>query len=302
MRVGDVAEHAAQIADQRTKRGGAADDAAEDVVVPAEVLRRAVDDEVDAERRGAQVDRRRERRVDHRLQAALALADLDELREIDATKVRVRRHLADDEARFFLERGRVEILHEARGDAEARECDLDELPRHAVAVAREDDVIAALREREDRGRDGGHAAREEDRVLRAFERGHADFDGARRGVAVAPVLFALAWVRARRERDDLGGVLERVRRRHRDRLGHRVELAALRLARVHGVGRRDAFFHAPEVIIFASAETLPLRAISTMRTLPRRLRSASAFVPVEASRVSGSTSAITNGGKHAAAV
>ena len=49
MRIADAAEHAAQIADHRDEAARAADDAGEHVVVPGEVLRRAVHDEVDAE-------------------------------------------------------------------------------------------------------------------------------------------------------------------------------------------------------------------------------------------------------------
>ena len=243
VRIAHAAQDAPQVAHERHQPARPAHDAREHVVVPREVLRRAVHDEVDAERRGPAVDRRRERRVDHRLDRALRLASRARAAEIDARQVRVRRRLAQHEARLGARAPGsardVARLEQRVGDAEALEHVRHELQRHPVAVAEQDDVLPALREREHGRRHRRHAAREERRVLGPLERGEALLDGAHGRVAVAPVLASLrVVVMARGETRDLRGVGERVRRRLHDGRRHRVVRLGLRLARVHGVGRR----------------------------------------------------------------
>ena len=62
--VEDGAEDAPRISQKRDEMRRARDDAAEDVVVAGQVLRRAVDDQIDPEAVGAAVDGRRERGID----------------------------------------------------------------------------------------------------------------------------------------------------------------------------------------------------------------------------------------------
>src|SRR5436190_1482188 len=76
-------------------------------------------------------------------------------------------------------------------DAELRQKARHELACAAIAIREQDHVLAGLDQRQDRAGDRGHAAAEEQRVLAALERGHALFDQAHRGIAVAPVLLAL---------------------------------------------------------------------------------------------------------------
>src|SRR5262249_2046659 len=150
--------------------------------------------EIHAERRGATVDRRRERGVDHRLYRPPCLAGGREAFEVDARQVRVGRRLADDEARLrpkrVGERGAVAGSQEGVLDAAATEQLGDELERHPVAIAKEDDVLAAACEREHRGRHGGHSAGEKYSVLGTLEGSDALLDRPYGRITVATVLAA----------------------------------------------------------------------------------------------------------------
>src|SRR5689334_7654338 len=73
VRVEHAAEDVARLADEADQRRVADRDAGEEVVVPAEVLRARVEDEVGAVLERAVVHRRRERRVDEQLRAAMPL-------------------------------------------------------------------------------------------------------------------------------------------------------------------------------------------------------------------------------------
>ena len=206
----------------------------------AEVLRRRMDDEVDPEVERPLVDRCREGGVDDRLHA-VAAPDLGEALEVDDAVVRVRRRLAEDEAR----RPPDSLLHPLvvagghRGDLDpvAAQHLVEELPRAAVRVVGHDDVGALGEHREERRGDGGHAAREEEAFLGALQGRELPLRHALGGVAVPAVLIpldaALEVVR------DLPAVPERVRRGLDDRRRQRAGELLARLAAVHRLGARD---------------------------------------------------------------
>ncbi len=62
-------------------------------------------------------------------------------------------------------------------------------PDHAtVNIALRHDMVARLHQRQNRGRDRGHARREQQRHIRAFEFGDGILGGGVRGIAVARVV------------------------------------------------------------------------------------------------------------------
>jgi hypothetical protein len=123
--------------------GAAEHDAAEQIVVAAEVLRRAVDHVVGAVGERAVVHGRGERRVDHDLDAA-RVADTRRL----ATSITRRYGLVGDSVKKSRVSGRIASascfvslgLDHGRLDVELGEVLLDELARAPVAVARHDQV------------------------------------------------------------------------------------------------------------------------------------------------------------------
>src|SRR5262249_50347448 len=154
-----------------------------------------------------------------------------------AGQVRVRRRLAQDKA--CLGTDRVRQRRDVSGGEqrglypEARQSAGHKLPRSAVAVLEEDDVLSPLQHREQRGGDGGHAAREEEGVLGPFQGRQPLLNRAAGGVAVSTVLFPIrVLVVPLDEAFDLRAVFERVRRGLHDRRRDRVVRLVLRLARV----------------------------------------------------------------------
>ncbi len=85
----------------------------------------------------------------------------------------------------------VAARHRRALDAVAVQRLVQELAGAAIGVVGDDHVRAARQHREERRRDRGHAAREQQAVLGAFERGELLLGDALRRVAVAAVLLAL---------------------------------------------------------------------------------------------------------------
>jgi hypothetical protein len=169
------------------------DHAAHAVRVPVQVLRRAVDDEVGAEREGALQRRAREGVVHDEAHAARA-RDLGGAGDVGHAEHRVGRCLDEDHLRLGAQRldeavghGRV---HPAERQAVARQDALEQPEGAAVGVVGHDDVIAGLQEGGD-GVDRGHARRERERRPPALDRGEVGLERAARRVLRPRVLVAL---------------------------------------------------------------------------------------------------------------
>src|SRR5262245_1947969 len=200
------------------------EEAADQVGVAAEVLRRRVQDDVGAERERLLQVRRGERIVgdDHRADGVRRLgggADVDDVQH------RVRRRLEPDNARALVEvRGEVLVdllgLHPlelvALRPVDLREHAVDT----AVDVGHGDDAVAGLEQVHQRG-GRAEAGREGDAVLRSLERGEADLQRGARGVRDPGVVVALVLA---------DGLLDERRRlvdRDRDRPGCGIRLLAV---------------------------------------------------------------------------
>jgi hypothetical protein len=177
-----------------TKLGRAEHGAGEQVVVAAEILRRRVKHQVDAELQRPLVERRREGGVDQRLDP-MAPADLGEALHVDDPVVRVGRRLADQHAGRRAEsplrspvvsRRHRSILRCRNGAGLGQE-----LPRAAVGVVGDDDVGIMREHGVERRRDRRHAAGKEQAVLGALQGRELLLGDALGRVAVAAVLFAL---------------------------------------------------------------------------------------------------------------
>jgi hypothetical protein len=95
-------------------------------------------------------------------------------------------------------------------------------------------AIALLQQREERRRDGGHAAPEQRSVLAGIERSELQLGGAHRGVAVAAIFLALG--ATFEVVTELGAAAERVGRGARDGRGHGIERVLARLTGADGEG------------------------------------------------------------------
>ena len=164
----------------------------------------------------------------------MAAPDLGEPLEVDDAVVRVRRRLAEDEARRppdgLLHPLVVPGGHRRDLDPVPAQDLVEELPGSPVRVVGHDDVGALGEHREERRGDGGHAAREQEALLGALQSRELPLRHALGGVAVPAVLVtldaALEVVR------DLLAVPERVRRGLDDRRRQRAGQLLARLAAV----------------------------------------------------------------------
>ena len=150
---------------------GNGDDARDDVVVAADVLRRAVDDDVGAERQGFLEVRREEGVVDGE-QGAVLVGELGERADVADEHHRVRRRLDEDHLRLradfrgrCLEVGRVDVVV---GQAVLLVDVVDESDGAAVEVFGEQDVVAGIQQVEHHV-DGSHARRDGPGALAALE-------------------------------------------------------------------------------------------------------------------------------------
>jgi len=144
--------------------------APEQIRMPADVFRRAMDDQVDAERQWILQCRRRERVVAH-ADRVVCLGDDGQLPEVDDFHQGVRRGLRPEHPGL-----RSECVLGVDEVSQVDECRFDPVVAHdpredaidpSIAVVRHDDVVSFLQEGEGR-RDGAHATRERERVLRAL--------------------------------------------------------------------------------------------------------------------------------------
>ena len=160
------------------------DEAADDVAVAAEVLRRRVDDDVGAEVERLLQVRRRERVVDDE-QRADGVRRVGGLADVDDVQQRVRRRLDPDEPDVVAEvRGEVVVELGRRHVREAVALRLVHLRRHpvdaAVDVGDQHDALAGVDEVHQRRR-RAEARAERDAVLRVLEARERDLQrGARR--------------------------------------------------------------------------------------------------------------------------
>ena len=170
--------------------------AADRVGVPAQVLRRAVDDRAGAELERALADRGGERVVDR--DEDVRADRRDQRGQVDHVERRVRRRLDPDELRLGAQRAlhRVEValVDHVVDDAEALHDLVGEPERPAVEVVRDQDVVAGAAGRGDQRVGGRHAGRERARVpaLQLAERVLERAPGRVRGAAVVVVLDELA--------------------------------------------------------------------------------------------------------------
>ena len=160
----------------------------------AEILRRGVHDEVHTPLERPRVVRGGKRGIDDGLHAMLA-PDRREAPEIEDAIVGIGWRLAHEHAGRRLDRVFQRFVV-ARGDgghldAVAGQHAVEELARVPVAVVGDDDVSTAREQREERGRHGAHAAREQEAVAGALERGELRLRDALRRVTVPAVADAL---------------------------------------------------------------------------------------------------------------
>ena len=212
-------QEAEALRDRRVVRAG---EAADDVRVAAEVLRRRVEDDVGAEIERALEVRGRERVVDDQ-QGAGRLRGAATARDVDEVEQRVRRRLDPDEPRVADERARV---RRELGGCRVREAvalrlvHLREHPvRAAVDVVDADDAVAGVEQVHDRRRRADPGG-ERVAVRGVLERREALLERRAGRVRAARVVVAL--VDADRLLRERRGLVDR--RRHR--AGRRVGLLA----------------------------------------------------------------------------
>lgn len=149
------------------------DRAAEARAVPAEILRQRMDDDIRAMLERAQQVGRRHRVVDDERQA-VAVRDLGERGDIGDVAERIADRFREDRLRPCVdqrvERGRLARVGEARRDSVLRQRMREQVVGAAVQRARRYDVVARLRDRQDRISDGRLARCERERADAAFER------------------------------------------------------------------------------------------------------------------------------------
>ena len=152
---------------------GRADDRARDQVgVAAEVLRRAVNDQVRPERERILVDGRRERVVDDEDRSA-GVAGLSPTREVVHVEQGVRGTLEPGDPRSLRQErlglARLPVAHESHGNAELREEVGQDGKRAAVQHVERDDLVSGLEQREEKARERAHPGTEEPGRLSALE-------------------------------------------------------------------------------------------------------------------------------------
>ena len=155
-----------------------------------------MDHDVCAVLQWATVDRRRERGVDHQRHAVLLRQHAGRT-QVHDTRRRVHRRLEKEHAGIaahrLTPRARFHRIDKGDVDPHRGEFLLEKSPCAAVQPAAGHEMIARPQQREHRAGRRGHAAREHDRRLRAFQRGesaiqdrrdHGITDNARRASAM----------------------------------------------------------------------------------------------------------------------
>ena len=185
-RPSEVVQLVPHLLDQGRRPG---DRARDDVGVAVQVLGAAVEDQVDADGRGPEVHRARERVVDQGHEP-VRLGELRDRGNVGDLNERVRDRLDVDRLRFLaqlgLPRSRRRPNRSCRTRCRARQVMHDEVVRSAVEALLHEQVIASLEDGEERGRDRGHAAPGDERRLRALERRDLRVDRRVVGSVVEP--------------------------------------------------------------------------------------------------------------------
>ncbi len=230
VRVERAAEVVEQLADALHECPAAGHDPGGEVAVAVEVLRRAVQREVEAELSGPEVDGARERVVDHRDEAVLPGEGDDRLQVRDLHE-RVGDGLDVDGpgvgAQLRPPVGGVLAVDEGVVDAQAGQLVGDEGAGAAVGAIHDEQVVARPEAGEQAGRDRGHAAGGDQRRFGALERRELRVQRLVVGRVAEPhvacrVVVCLALIEERRRLED----------GHR----HRAVDPRLRLTRVHHGG------------------------------------------------------------------
>ena len=186
--------------------------AANDVAVPADVLGRAVHDDVRAQVQRLLQVRRREGVVDAH-ERATAVRHLAHGVDVDHAEQRVGRRLQPHHAGLLGHRGLdlvdVARVHGGEAHAVALEDFVEQAERAAVHVFHVDHVVARVELQHER-RLGAESRREGKAVFGVFERGKAFLEGVARRVARPRILESLV----------LAHALLGKGRRHVDRLHH----------------------------------------------------------------------------------
>ena len=243
-RRGDRAEFLVDAASDLVDEVGLPDDhASDEVAVPVDVFRGAVNDDVDADRERPEDVGRREGVVDDRRDAA-RLRPLHDRLEVGDFERGVVDGLEVDRLRLGRY-GAVEfrdghLLHERVSDAEFGEDLGQQRVRPAVDRVARDDVIAVTDAVQDRERDRGHSRRDGERRGRAFERRHLFLKVVLRRVARSPVGEDPGLV-AREIAFHLLG-REEIGARHEDGGHERSRLGVGGLSRVDGLCREGCVF------------------------------------------------------------
>ena len=159
--------------------------------VSAKIFRAGMQHQIDAPLRRTAIDRRGKGRINGRNQAVLARQRRN-LFQIDDSHCRIRRRLDMQELCVGPDRALV-LLHvvgvdEGRFDPQLRQPLRKESDHAAINIALRHDMVARLHQRKNRSSDRGHARREQQRRIRAFQFGDGIFGGGIRGIAVARVV------------------------------------------------------------------------------------------------------------------
>ena len=189
--------------------------------------------------------------------APACLAIFDTACDIDEFEYRIGRRLEEEGAGVRPDRllPRVEIAPvDQRGlDAVARQQILDDVAAAAEQRACRDHMVAGLEMAEQRGGDGGHAARGAARGVAPLQRAHAPLEHGHGGVGVAAIDVAV--LVALEARLGLLGALIDIARVEEDGFRGLAELAAQRaLMYERRVARRPALFSS----LVAAMGQLPL--------------------------------------------
>ena len=162
--------------------------------MPAKILGRRMQNQIDAELQWPLIKRCCEGGVDERFHA-VSPADVREAFEVNDVVVRVGRRFADEHTRGGANRFFHRLIITRRRyrnlDAVAMQHLGEKLPGPAIRIVGYDDVRIVRKHGVQGRRDGGHAAGEEQAVPGTFKGGELLLGDVLGRVAVAPVLLAL---------------------------------------------------------------------------------------------------------------
>ena len=191
VRIHTAAKRGARVMDLLDQIAAPGGDAAHQVGMSAKIFCPRMQHQIDSPLRRTAIDGRGESRINGRDQAVFARQGCN-LLQIDNPHPRIRRRLNVEDLGVGPDRTLVlrnVIGVDERGfDSQFRQPLRQEFDHAAINIALRHDVVSRLYQRQNRSGDRGHARREHERGIRAFEFGDGILGNRVRGIAVARVV------------------------------------------------------------------------------------------------------------------